>query len=107
MRYIALVFLLYSMQLASEPIEPGMIGLAYKDEGSREFLKKVLDSLNKPHTSVNDKSGITIYWKPDDDIQEMEVRNRVGQWYFTKTVCTDLPIPKPEQQSQNELSCTE
>ena len=50
-------------------------------------------------------NGQYIQWASDSEPQEEEIRNRVGQYHFIKTVCKDLPIPLPSQPAKDGLSC--
>ncbi len=80
-------------------------GLTYPDKNSSEYLKLVLTSLNIKYTETSKPNGQHIEWASDSETQEEEIRNRVGQYHFIKTVCKDLPIPPPSQPAKKDLTC--
>ena len=80
-------------------------GLTYPDKDSSEYLKLVLKSLDIKYTETTKPNGQHIEWASDSETLEEEIRNRVGQYHFIKTVCKNLPIPPPSQPAKKELSC--
>ena len=80
-------------------------GLTYPDKDSSDYLKLVLTSLNIQYTEEAKPNGQYIQWASDSESQEKEIRDRVGQYHFIKTICKDLPIPPPSQPAKDGLSC--
>ena len=105
MKFITIILLALSFSIWADEIPRGYIGYTYPDTESRDFLIKVLESMNKKYKTQELDNGITIFWKPDNNSQEKEVSARVSQYNFVKEVCPNLPVPKPSEKSQTELSC--
>ena len=80
-------------------------GLTYPDKDSSEYLKQVLTSLDIKYTETSKPNGQHIEWASDSEPQEEEIRNRVGQYHFIKTICKDLPLPSPAQPAKKGVSC--
>ena len=80
-------------------------GLTYPDKESTEFLKAVLTSMNIKYTETTKQNGQYIQWASDNEVQEIEIQNRVGQYDFIRKVCNNLPLPLPSAPSRKELSC--
>ena len=95
---------------ASEPdeineLDGNYVGLSYSDPDEIEFLKRVLESIGHPYKAVSSSEGVTVYYQPVSPAQEQEVSNRVSQYTFVRDVCKQLPLPKPSDPAQEELSC--
>lgn len=96
----------YSAEIIKpEPIH--YVGLTYPDEYSITFLKAVLNSMNLPFTEKATPEGQYIKWQSDNDAQELEIQNRVSQYYFIRMHCKNMALPSPTQPALKEISCNQ
>jgi hypothetical protein len=96
----------YSVEIIKpEPIR--YVGLTYPDEGSSTFLKAVLNSMNLPFTEKTTSEGQHIEWQSDNDIQALEIQNRVSQYYFIKMHCKNMALPSPTESALKDISCNQ
>ena len=77
----------------------------HDNDEQRGFLKKVLVSLGIPHQEFSKSDGLWIGYENQEPELEKEIRERVSQYYFVIKVCKDLPVPKPDEPAQDQLSC--
>ena len=81
------------------------VGVTYPDEGSSTFLKAVLSSMNLTFTEKTTPNGQYIEWQSDNESQELEIQERVSQYYFIKNHCKNMELPSPSKLALAEISC--
>jgi hypothetical protein len=82
-----------------------VVGLTYKEPKETEFLKAVLKSLNLHYTMTPTPDGELVEWPSTDPAQELEIQNRVSQFWFISTQCPGILPPAPLQPARARLSC--
>jgi len=99
-------FTAYSVEIIKpKPIR--YVGLTYTDEGSSTFLKAVLNSMSLQFTEKTTPEGQHIQWQSDNDAQELEIQNRLSQYYFIKMHCKNMALPSPTQPALKDISCNQ
>jgi len=81
------------------------VGLIFKDPRETEFLKAVLRSMSLEYTVKATPDGELVEWPSNDPAQELEIQNRVSQFWFILTRCSGMRPPSPAQPARARLSC--
>jgi hypothetical protein len=113
MRSLTAAFVLASLVLLVPGVVTGddgrkperVVGLKYKEPKDTEFLKAVLTSMNVQYTVTDTPDGELVEWASTDPAQELEIQNRVSQFWFISTQCPGMPPPAPSQPARARLSC--
>ena len=82
------------------------VGLTFKEPKQTEFLKAVLQSMNLSYTVAATADGEFVEWASSDPAQELEIQNRVSQFWFISTQCSGMRPPLPTQPALGSLSCS-
>ena len=82
-----------------------VVGLRFKEPKQTEFLKAVLKSMNLSYTVTVTPEGELVEWGSTDPAQELEIQNRVSQFWFIATQCSGTRPPLPSQPARANLSC--
>ena len=82
-----------------------IVGLRFPDPKETDFLKAVLKAMNLSYTVTATPQGELVEWTPTDAAQELEIRNRVSQFWFISTQCKGMQAPLPAQPARASLSC--
>ena len=82
-----------------------IVGLKYKEPKETEFLKAVLRAMNLRYTITATADGELVEWASRDSAQELEIQNRVSQFWFISTQCPGISLPAPSQPARPSLSC--
>jgi hypothetical protein len=81
------------------------VGLTFNEPEQTEFLKAVLQSMNLSYTATAKPHGELVEWSSNDPAQELEIQNRVSQFWFISTQCSGMRPPLPNQPARTSLSC--
>jgi len=82
-----------------------VVGLRFNKPKQTEFLKAVLKSMNLHYTVTATPEGELVEWASTDTAQELEIQNRVSQFWFISTQCSGIRPPSPTQPAVAKLSC--
>ncbi len=82
-----------------------VVGLKYKEPKETDFLKAVLKSMKLRYTVTSTPDGELVEWASKDQVQELEIQNRVSQFLFISTQCPGMSPPAPSQPARPRLSC--
>ena len=82
-----------------------VVGLRFNEPKQTEFLKAVLKSMNLSYTVTATPQGELVEWASTDPAQELEIQNRVSQFWFISTQCSGVQPPSPTQPARASLSC--
>jgi hypothetical protein len=108
----ASALLMYTIATASvgaEQSERGadrVAGLRFNDPKQTEFLKAVLKSMNLHYAVTATPEGEMVEWASLSTAQELEIQNRVSQYWFISTQCGGMQPPLPTQPALPSLSCS-
>jgi len=83
-----------------------VVGLEFKEPKQTEFLKAVLRSMNLHYAVTATPEGQLVEWASTDTAQELEIQNRVSQFWFVSTQCSGMRPPLPTQTALASLSCS-
>ncbi len=81
------------------------VGLIFKEPRRTEFLKAVLESMKLSYTVNARPDGQLVEWASDDPAQDLEIQNRVSQFWFISTQCSGMRLPQPTQPARDSLIC--
>jgi len=82
-----------------------VVGLRFNEPKQTQFLKAVLQSMNLHYTVTATPEGELVEWASIDTAQELEIQNRVSQFWFISTQCNGMRAPSPTQPALARLSC--
>jgi len=83
-----------------------VVGLRFNETKQTEFLKAVLKSMKLQYTVMATPEGELVEWASRDTAQELEIQNRVSQFWFISTQCSGMRPPLPAQPALASLSCS-
>jgi hypothetical protein len=81
------------------------VGLIFKEPKQTEFLKAVLESMKLSYTVTARADGRLVEWASDDPAKDLEIQNRVSQFWFISTQCSGMRLPLPTQPARDSLIC--
>lgn len=81
------------------------VGLVFKDPRETEFLKAVLQSMNLEYIVKATPDGELVEWPSNNPAQDIEIQNRVSQFWFILTQCSGMRPPSAAQPARANLSC--
>src|SRR6266851_4780501 len=81
------------------------VGLIFKEPKRTAFLKAVLESMKLSYTVTARPDGQLVEWASDGPAQDLEIQNRVSQFWFISTQCSGMPLPSPTQPARDSLIC--
>jgi hypothetical protein len=88
-----------------KPTPKRTVGLKFENPKETEFLKAVLTSLGLAYTVTVTPTGELVEWASTDALQELEIQNRVSQYWFITTQCKGIQPPSPSRPALKSLSC--